>query len=149
MDSQIPKLRRTERSLPIALLRARERVMGPIRDMLASSGINEQKWRVLRVVDEQGPLEQTAIAEAACLLLPSLTRILRNMEEEGLLTRHPDAQDRRKSIVTLTDSGRALIATNAVQSGVLLTRLEQKFGPAKLNELLNLLEDLRHLDLSD
>ena len=149
MDNQIPKLRRTERSLPIALLRARERVMGPIRDMLASSGINEQKWRVLRVVDEQGPLEQTAMAEAACLLLPSLTRILRNMEEEGLLTRHPDALDRRKSIVTLTDSGRALIAAHAPQSGALLTRLEQKFGATKLNELLNLLEDLRRLDLSD
>lgn len=149
MDRQIPKLRRTERSLPIALLRARERVMGPIREMLASSGINEQKWRVLRVVDEEGPLEQTAIAEAACLLLPSLTRILRNMEEEGLLSRHPDAADRRKSIVTLTESGRALIATHAAQSGVLLTRLEQKLGPAKLNELLNLLEDLRRLDLSD
>ena len=101
------------------------------------------------MVDVEGPLEQTAIAEAACLLLPSLTRILRNMEEEGLLSRHPDAADRRKSIVTLTESGRALIAIHAAQSGVLLTRLEQKLGPAKLNELLNLLEDLRRLDLSD
>lgn len=149
MDSQIPKLRRTERSLPIALLRARERVMGPIRDMPATSGINEQKWRVLRVVDEQGPLEQSAIAESACLLLPSLTRILRNMEEEGLLTRHPDALDRRKSIVTLTDPGRALIAAHAAQIGALVIRPEQKFGPQKLNELLNLLEDLRRLDLAD
>ena len=45
-----PPLRRTGRSLPIALLRARETVMGPIRDMLTTSGVNEQKWRVLRVV---------------------------------------------------------------------------------------------------
>ncbi len=43
----------TNRSLPIALLRARETVMGPIRDMLATSGVNEQKWRVLRVLQEQ------------------------------------------------------------------------------------------------
>lgn len=149
MTPHNPHLRRTERSLPIALLRARERVMGPIRDMLATSGINEQKWRVLRVVDEQGPLEQTAIADAACLLLPSLTRILHTMEDEGLLTRQPDASDRRKSIVTLTDAGRALIDLHAAKSGQLLTKLETRFGAEKLNVLLNLLEDLRKIDLTD
>lgn len=123
--------------------------MGPIRDMLATSGINEQKWRVLRVVDEQGPLEQTAIADAACLLLPSLTRILRTMEEEGLLTRQADTADRRKSIVTLTDAGRALIDLHAAQSAQVLNKLESRFGAEKLNLLLNLLEDLRKIDLAE
>ena len=47
-------LRRTNRSLPIALLRARETVMGPVREMLAGTPVNEQKWRVLRVLDESG-----------------------------------------------------------------------------------------------
>ena len=69
----MPPLRRTARSLPIALLRARERVMGPIREILNESGISEQKFRVLRVVEESGPMEQTALAQQACLLLPSLT----------------------------------------------------------------------------
>jgi homoprotocatechuate degradation regulator HpaR len=149
MSPQNPNLRRTERSLPIALLRAREQVMGPIREMLASSGINEQKWRVLRVVDEQGPLEQTAISQAACLMLPSLSRILQTMETEGLITRQADNIDRRKSIVTLTDAGRALIEAHAEKSGQLLTKLETRFGPERLNVLLNLLDDLRKLDLSD
>ena len=63
---------KTGRSLPIALLRARETVMGPIREMLAESQINEQKWRVLRVLDESGPMEQKAIAEASCLLFAFL-----------------------------------------------------------------------------
>ena len=38
----------TSRSLPIALIRAREGVMAPIREMLAETGITEQQWRVLR-----------------------------------------------------------------------------------------------------
>lgn len=149
MTQSNPNLRRTERSLPIALLRARERVMGPIRDMLASSGINEQKWRVLRVLEEQGALEQTAISQAACLLLPSLTRILRNLEADGLIARQEDSKDRRKSIVSITPAGRLLIDSHAAQSDLLLTRLEEKFGAQRLNELLNLLDDLRQLDLSD
>jgi len=43
IDSQIQPLRRTPLSLRIALLRARETVMGPIREMLSQSNINEQK----------------------------------------------------------------------------------------------------------
>ena len=140
-------LRPTDRSLPIALLRARETVMAPLRDMLAHSGINEQKWRVLRVLDEGGAMEQTAIAKAACLLLPSLTRILRAMETEGLLTRLADAQDRRKSIVTLSDAGRAVILAHAPESRALFSRLEAQFGSDRLNQLLDLLEDLRKLPL--
>jgi homoprotocatechuate degradation regulator HpaR len=135
--------RRTARSLPIALLRARETVMGPIRVMLAQSNINEQKWRVLRVLDESGPLEQTAIADAACLLLPSLTRILHAMQAEGLLDRQTDTIDRRKSIVTITDAGRKLIVDHAAESNAILERLEASFGREKLDTLLDLLDDLR------
>lgn len=140
-------IRPTRRSLPIALLRGRETVMGPIREMLAKSDINEQKWRVLRVLNESGPMEHTAIAEASCLLLPSLTRILSTMEEEGLLRREPGAQDRRKSIATITDAGHALIVRHMEESNAIFDRLEQQFGHERLETLLDLLDELRKVDL--
>lgn len=140
-------LRPTSRSLPIALLRARETVMGPIRVMLAQSGVNEQKWRVLRVLAESGPMEQTAIAQAACLLLPSLTRIIQSMEADGLLERSTDEADRRKSIVSITGAGRRLIAAHAAPSNELFGRLEAAYGREKLETLLDLLEDLRQIKL--
>jgi len=139
-------LRRTDRSLPIALLRARETVMAPVRVMLAQSGISEQKWRVIRVLDEAGPMEQTALAKAACLLLPSLTRMLRAMEQEGLLTRATDAGDRRKSIVTITQAGRAVLADHAAESAAIAGALETRFGADKLEELLDLLDALTERD---
>lgn len=139
-------LRRTDRSLPIALLRARETVMAPVRVMLSESGISEQKWRVIRVLDETGPMEQTALAQAACLLLPSLTRMLRAMEDEGLLTRAADTQDRRKSIVTITEAGRDLLRDHAEASSAIAARLEARFGAEKLEQLLDLLEELTGQD---
>lgn len=142
-----PSLRKTERSLPIALLRARETVMIPIRELLQESNISEQKWRVLRVVEEKGALEQTAIAEAACLLLPSLTRIVQSLEADGFLTRQPDSSDRRKTIVEITDIGRDLIAANTPKSNEIYQRLEKSFGKKKMNDLLDLLEELQHLRL--
>lgn len=135
-------LRRTDRSLPIALLRARETVMAPVRVMLSQSGISEQKWRVIRVLDEAGPMEQTALAQRACLLLPSLTRMLRSMEDEGLLTRAVDGQDRRKSIVTITDAGRQVLLDHAGESAAIAAELEARFGPEKFEQLLDLLEEL-------
>ncbi|MFO7920064.1 homoprotocatechuate degradation operon regulator HpaR [Rhodobacteraceae bacterium W635] len=141
-----PPIRRTSRSLPISLLRARETVMGPIREMLAESGINEQKWRVLRVLDEEGPMEQTALARRACLLLSSLTRILKTMEGEGLLLRTPDRADRRKSIVSVTEKGRNLIHTHLPQAEQIFQRLQARYGVEKMERLLDLLEELHGFD---
>ncbi len=146
-DTQIQPLRRTRRSLPIALLRARETVMGPIREMLSQSDINEQKWRVMRVLDERGPCELTQVAKDACLLLPSLTRIIRAMEEEGLATRATDPEDRRKTIASITDAGRALIVAHLAESNAIFARLERDFGHEKLEQLLDLLDELQALDL--
>lgn len=147
-DETDPPLRRTGRSLPIALLRARETVMGPIRDMLATSGVNEQKWRVLRVVQEHGPMELTHIAQQACLLLPSLTRIIRAMEDEGLIARTTPPEDRRKTVVAVTEAGRALIRAHAGASKAIFDQLEQDFGHDDLETLLDLLEKLQTLDLT-
>lgn len=143
-----PKLRQTTRSLPIALLRARETIMEPVREMLSRSQISEQKWRILRVVEEIGPVEQTVIAKRACLLLPSLTRLIHAMETDGLLTRVPSTTDRRKSIVSITDSGSALIDEHSTESVELFDRIEQQFGSQRLEDLLDLLEDLQDLDLT-
>lgn len=140
-------LRSTQRSLPIALLRARETVMGPIRDMLAQSGVNEQKWRVLRVLDERGPMELTLLAAESVLLLPSLTRMVRPMEEEGLIQRSTPAEDRRKVVVAITEAGRQLIRTHLAESNAIFARLEAEFGAERLEVLLDLLEELQEMDL--
>lgn len=140
-------LRRTERSLPIALLRAREVVMGPIRVMLAQSGISEQKWRVLRVLQERGPMDLTPLAHEACLLLPSLHRMIGQMEAEDLVRRAGSPADRRKVSVAVTAKGEALIRDHAAESTRLFARIEEGFGHERLESLLDMLEDLRRLDL--
>lgn len=142
-----PAFRHTRRSLPIALLRAREAVMGPIRDMLSNSGVNEQKWRVLRVLQEKGPQELSQVAAEAVLLLSSLTRMVGPMVEEGLISRMTPPEDRRKTVVAITPAGLALVNAHAGQSATILGRIESDFGHDRLEQLLDLLEDLQRLDL--
>lgn len=121
--------------------------MGPIRDMLASSGVNEQKWRVLRVLQERGPLELSQVAAEAVLLLSSLTRMVGPMVEEGLISRMTPPEDRRKTVVAITPAGLALVNAHAGQSAAILGQIETEFGRKKLEMLLDLLEDLQKLDL--
>lgn len=132
----------TSRSLPIALLRAREQVMGPIRAMLADVGITEQQWRVLRVLDEGGAMEPTRIADMACLLLPSLTRILQKLEEKGLILRRRDEDDRRKQVVQISAEGQKVIAANLDASVVLMDSLRARLGEARYELLLDLLNEV-------
>ena len=74
--------------------------MVPIRSMLAQSGVTEQKWRVLRVLEEIGEVEPTVIASEACLHLPSLSRILKTMESgtppSGILSDDKEVSDHNR-----------------------------------------------------
>ncbi|SIO01992.1 homoprotocatechuate degradation operon regulator HpaR [Vannielia litorea] len=135
-------LRHTSRSLPIALLRAREAVMAPVRGMLSSTGVTEQQWRVLRVLDENRTMEPKALAQQACLLLPSLTRIMQSLEERGYITREKDPNDGRKLRLAITEEGRALIARHVGESNRIFNELETAFGRERVDALLDLLNEL-------
>ena len=137
----------TARSLPIALLRARERVMGPVRAMLSDVDVTEQQWRVLRVLQEAGPLDPTRIADRACLLLPSLTRILQKLEEKGMIQRKRDPTDRRRQIVQITPSGAELIEANRETSRELAQALRNRLGAERYELLLDLLNELDATDV--
>ncbi|UWQ36990.1 homoprotocatechuate degradation operon regulator HpaR [Leisingera aquaemixtae] len=139
----------TDRSLPIALLRARERVMGPIRALLSGAGLTEQQWRVLRVVQEDGPIDPTQIADKACLLLPSLTRILQKLEEKQLISRVRDKEDRRRQVVRIAPAGEKVIADNIEASLELMNRTRAKMGPDRYEALLDLLNELDQIDLTE
>ncbi|WP_164660703.1 homoprotocatechuate degradation operon regulator HpaR [Tropicibacter sp. Alg240-R139] len=143
MPRSDPKI---SRSLPIMLLRGREKVMGPIRAMLADAGITEQQWRVLRVLTEEGAQDPTQIAQKACLLLPSLTRILQKLEEKGLIHRRPDPDDGRKQIVVPTEAGADIIRDNLSTSIELTRQLRNQMGPDRFELLLDLLNELDDLN---
>ncbi len=129
----------TARSLPIALIRAREGVMAPIRDMLSATGLTEQQWRILRVLAEHGPLDSTRLADRASLLFPSLTRIVTTMAQRDLLTQTRDATDRRRQIIAIAPAGQALIDTYSEQAGQIVVGFKERLGAQNYEQLLDLL----------
>lgn len=140
-DRPIP-MRDFARSLPMVLMRAREAVMSRFRPLLRAHDLTEQQWRVLRAILHAGELEATALAKHSFILMPSLSRILQNLEKRGLITRRVAAHDQRRAVISATEAGRDLVALIAPHSERHYQEIERLVGPAKLEELYVLLDDL-------
>ena len=139
--SQLPS---TNRSLPIALMRSREKVMAPIREMLKASGITEQQWRVLRILSEFGPQDLTEISGKASLLMPSLSRIIRKLGEDELIIRGTDLEDRRRQTVVIAPAGQQIIDDNLVLATKIAGDFQRRLGADRFELLLDLLAELEH-----
>lgn len=140
-NSQLPS---TNRSLPIALMRSREKVMAPIREMLKASGITEQQWRVLRILSEFGPQDLTEISGKASLLMPSLSRIIRKLGEDELIIRGTDLEDRRRQTVVIAPAGQQIIDDNLVLATKIAGDFQRRLGADRFELLLDLLAELEH-----
>ncbi|MDC1339615.1 MarR family transcriptional regulator, partial [Planktomarina temperata] len=114
----------------------------PIRDMLRASGLTEQQWRVLRILSEFGPQDLTEIARQACLLMPSLSRIIRSLAQNGLVIRASDTKDRRRQTVVISPAGQHLIDDNLVQATQIAANYRNQLGAERYELLLDLLTEL-------
>ena len=137
--------RSTRYALPMALLRAREAVMARFRPILDAHGINEQQWRVIRVLAETGSLDASELAARANILAPSLTRMIRALDRRGLIRRGRDDADGRRVILTITPAGRGLIEAVTPAANAAYARIDAEFGPERVAALIALLDGLSEL----
>ena len=107
--------------------------------------MNEQQWRVIRVLAEAGPLDASEVAERANILAPSLTRMIRAMAERGLIVKARDKADGRRAILTIAPAGLALLRAASPDSARVYDALERRFGRDRVEQLLALLDDLSRL----
>ncbi|WP_168192227.1 MarR family transcriptional regulator [Pararhodobacter marinus] len=133
-----------ERSLTVALLRARESTMRRFKKYVDERDLSLPQWRVLRALAEGEPLDAGTLCERCVILPPSLTRILRALAERGL-TRQVDCADARRHMVALSDKGQALFDELVGASENSRREIYDAFGPEKMALLLDLLNELREI----
>ena len=135
-------MRDFSRSLPMALLRAREAVMRQFRPCLRKHDLTEQQWRILRALAAVDAIEVTELARVACLLGPSLSRILRDLEARGLIERKVLETDLRRGLLSISAGGLKLIAAVAPTSEAIYAAIARRYGARKLSELQRMLAEL-------
>jgi homoprotocatechuate degradation regulator HpaR len=140
--SGLGKLPPFEESLGAIVLSAKEAVIAPMRPKLRELDITEPQWRVMRVLDDRGATDATSLSDVALLHGPSVTRILKDLEERRFVVREPDANDGRRSLVALTPEGRELVKVISRDFLRVMREYAARFGAQRLERLTNELRAL-------
>ena len=136
------RLQPPARSLPAFLMRAREAVMTRVRPVLRAYDMTEPQWRVLRTLASTQEVEVTHLAEMVFLLPSSLSRILKDLTDRGLIQRRTSVADLRKGLVSISDQGMALIEAATPEAAKVNSEIEKLFGRDRMAQLERLLQEL-------
>ena len=115
------------------------------RPLLHARDVTEQQWRVIRVLAEESPLDASEVADRACVLAPSLTRIIKALEERALISRARDAGDGRRICLAIAPAGMDLIRDLTPDVQAVYSELEDSYGRARIEHLLDILGELAEL----
>ena len=95
------------RALPSWLLgRAAARGHRLVAEALASEGLRMMHHAVLSAVAELGPVSQAELGRTLGIDPKDMVAIVNDLQKEGLVTRTPDPEDRRKNAIGISDDGR-------------------------------------------
>jgi len=97
-------------SLGFLLVRAglRLRLLGNTALQRAGLDITVDQWGILNLLWETDGQTPVDLARGADKDKPNVTRLLKILEDKGLVTRRPDSRDRRSHRIYLTEAGAAL-----------------------------------------
>jgi DNA-binding MarR family transcriptional regulator len=91
--------------LRLALARSARRLR-----QAAGSDLSPSQTAALAVIEREGPLTPSEVAQRERIQRPSATRVLARLEEAGLIRRAADPADRRSALVSITPLGSMLLA---------------------------------------
>ena len=111
-------------------------------DALAEVGGSMPTWFILTTLKGEEWRTQHELARALHIEGPTLTRHIDGLEEEGLVVRRRDTNDRRAVSVELTDAGRAKHTEMLRAVQAFNQRLLAGFSAEELDELQALLGKL-------
>ncbi len=134
-----------QESLTIQLLRTREALMQHFRPMLSARAVSETQWRVLRSLYERGEMEALELAQVSAVMAPSLTRMIKVLEERGLITiaRHPT--DGRRVLISISPAGRDFMLEALPEMQRIYGRLSLAIDSERMRALQKLLKEVADL----
>ena len=128
----------------IALLRTASDVAHGLDAALAPEGVTRAQFNVLRILrGADGALPTMEVAERMVDHTPGITRLLDRLEEGGVVARVPCARDRRRTLCTITDAGRALLDRVDPLVTAFTQRAMQRLDAPSSASLTHLLAEVR------
>ncbi|MFC8731145.1 MarR family winged helix-turn-helix transcriptional regulator [Luteimicrobium sp. NPDC057192] len=89
------------------------------REMSTAGDLSSTAASVLYRLARSGPSRVTDMAHAAGVSQPSMSQLVGRLEQDGLVDRAVDGDDRRAVLVAISDPGRAVIGARRAQRAAL------------------------------
>lgn len=116
---------------------------------LDEAGLSSAQYRVLlhlffaEQMSDRGELNPSEISQRQGVSRNSMSALIRNLENEGLVERRLDPHDRRRFGISLTVEGRALVTEYARHHLATTARCFEVLSPAEQESLSQLLHKVR------
>jgi len=104
MQTKVPDAVELPARLRLAIARMARRMRQEAGDDLSPS-----MMAALATIENRGPLTPSELAEFERIKRPTATRVLRRLEDDGLIERTADPSDGRSAVVSVTREGAALL----------------------------------------
>ncbi|WP_036507700.1 MULTISPECIES: MarR family winged helix-turn-helix transcriptional regulator [Nocardia] len=117
------------------------RLLRQLRAQAEGSDLTKSQSSVLIRLEQGGPATATQLAHAAGMRPQSMAKIVRALEDAGLIAGTPDPADGRKTVLDLTDAARDEFRTGRRAKEDWLTRvIEAEFTDAEIRQLADAIE---------
>lgn len=106
-------------------------------------GMSQTRRQLLTLLSEIGEVSHAALQQQLLLDGATITRLVKQFEAEGVLSRRLDPQNNRYTLVSLTDSGHSIVAGLRAAHSAFQTRLLDGITREEQEVMVRALEQLR------
>ena len=106
-------------------------------------GMSQLRRQLLTLLSEIGEISHAALQQQLDVDVATITRLVKQFESEGVLSRRLDPQDNRYTLVSLTASGHTIVAGLRAAHHAFQTRLLDGISKEEQEVMVRFLEQLR------
>lgn len=135
-SDDLASVERIEQELTLLVRRAQK---VHLRGVPAEHVVERAAYGILAWLHDTGPLRPSALASHFHLDASTISRQIASLEQAGLITREPDAEDRRARQLRLTEHGQRVLTTTRAERRGMVRDLLHSWSPEDLASFASLL----------
>lgn len=116
-----------------------------IRNQRVDMSVTLTQISAMATLAKRGPMSAGELASCEKVQPPSMTKVLANLEERGLVLREQHPSDKRQAIISVTEAGRDLLESERKSRDAWLSKRLAQLSPddrAKLHDVIPILDKL-------
>jgi len=115
--------------------------------LLRAENVDMEQWRALLLLQGDAGLAMGELSDQLSLSTSTMTKVIDRLVSNALAYRAPDANDRRKVLIFISEMGAELVARGHGVVAAYERGVEAKLGGQKMSRLSALLEALTQTDV--